>query len=104
MKSLITRRHLLTGAVRAAAVGAVVPWTARSAPPPDAVPTRGVLRIHWDPLLQAWPSRPAATVARVLFISTGDAGATHPADFDLELGDVWWRHPTCSSAVQMVAG
>jgi hypothetical protein len=98
VKLSLSRRRLMTRALQAATAVAVVSPTPRATISPFR--ERGVagrvVRLQWLSGRRAWPARPAGTASRVLFLSTDDVTATRPADFDLQHGDVWWRHPSCS--------
>lgn len=96
MSNSINRRQFMTWALQAAAVGAMAPLVHLGEAPKKAVEADGVVRLHWDRFRRNWPVRPIGASGRVLFISTDDAHAPEPSDFELELGDVWWRHPSCA--------
>lgn len=98
MTSLILdRRRLLGRALQVAAVGTMTtPSLPASAVVASSPP--GLARVLWDTELRAWPRRPDVPASAVMFISTLDRTAPEPRDFDLLVGDVWWRHP-CSMHV-----
>jgi len=54
----------------------------------------GLYHIRWDTGTTSWPARPTGVVVPVVaFISTQDATADTPADANLQIGDIWYRHP-----------
>ena len=52
--------------------------------------------VRWNSTTDAWPSRPSWAPFGVLFLSTNDATAIAPVDANLQVGDVWRRHPNAT--------
>lgn len=51
----------------------------------------GMLCVRWSG--SAWAARPIGATWGVSFLSTNDDLATPPADVNLAVGDMWFRHP-----------
>ena len=96
----IARRQFVSRGLAAVAVGAASFVVRHPQPTDDVTSDGGVVPISWDPSTASWPSRPQTTGSLILFISTSDAAAPAPLDFDLMAGDVWWRHPLCPQTVE----
>jgi len=102
MRPTVARRQILSRAVQLAAAGGLVGTASAEAP---LRPRAGhLVRIRWQARRGGWPARPSRSAAAVIFVSTHDADAPQPADFDLLTGDVWWRHPGSAGVVAQVPG
>ena len=100
----IRRRQILQGGLVAAATLGLIRADSRLDRTPEVggVAAGGASEVFWDPVKKIWPPRPGRGAAGVIFYSTTDAQAPTPGDFNVTLGDVWWRHPTSEYLIQPV--